>query len=125
MEVEPSRKGFAYCLVADLVGCTAWQRANDEFCFASIDASFVFLPDSWILCVPCASRWVWRLCVDRHEARTDGLEADLLALRLTRESNEHRIALFRRETLDPDMMEERARAYMNVAHPDEIIIFNN
>ncbi|PLW77573.1 FtsB family cell division protein [Cohaesibacter celericrescens] len=59
------------------------------------------------------------------KARTDGLEADLLALRLARETNEHRIALFRRETLDPDMMEERARAYMNVAHPDEIVIFNN
>ncbi len=59
------------------------------------------------------------------KARTDGLEADLLALRLVRESKEHRIALFRRETLDPDMMEERARANMNVAHPDEIVIFTN
>ena len=59
------------------------------------------------------------------KAKTDGLEADLLALRLEREAEEHRIALFRRETLDPDMMEERARAFMNVAHPDEVVIFNN
>nr|WP_321444496.1 septum formation initiator family protein [uncultured Cohaesibacter sp.] len=59
------------------------------------------------------------------KARADGLEADLHALRLVRESREHRIALFRRETLDPDMMEERARATMNVAHPDEIVILTN
>ena len=57
--------------------------------------------------------------------KIDGLEADLLSLRLKREALDHRIALFRRETLDPDMMDERARAYLNMAHPDELIIFNN
>ncbi len=55
----------------------------------------------------------------------DKLEADLLSARLKRESMEHRIALFRRETLDPDMMDERARAYLNMAHPDELVIFTN
>lgn len=55
----------------------------------------------------------------------DRLEADLLSARLKRETIEHRIALFRRATLDPDMMDERARAYMNMAHPDELIIFHN
>ena len=59
------------------------------------------------------------------KARSDSLEADLLALRLVREAKEHRIALFRRETLDPDMMDERARANMNVAHHDEVVIFIN
>ncbi|MCV6576111.1 MAG: septum formation initiator family protein [Cohaesibacter sp.] len=57
--------------------------------------------------------------------KADVLEADLLALRQQRELNEHRIALFRRETLDPDMMDERARLYVNMAHPDEIVILNN
>lgn len=57
--------------------------------------------------------------------KIDHMEADLLALRLEREGMEHRIALFRRETLDPDMMEERARIYMNMAHPDELIILHN
>lgn len=59
------------------------------------------------------------------KARADALEADLLAYRIERETEEHRIALFRRETLDPDMMDERARAYMNVAHPDELVILTN
>ena len=59
------------------------------------------------------------------KARSDALEADLLALRLEREAEEHRIALFRAATLDPDMMGERARTYMNVAHRDEIIILHN
>ncbi|WP_316862550.1 septum formation initiator family protein [uncultured Cohaesibacter sp.] len=57
--------------------------------------------------------------------QVDSLEADLLALRYEREAAEHRIALFRKETLDPDMMDERARVYLNVADPDEIVIFNN
>ncbi|SNZ07787.1 FtsB family cell division protein [Cohaesibacter gelatinilyticus] len=57
--------------------------------------------------------------------KVDVLEADLLALRQEREVQEHRIALFRRETLDPDMMDERARLYVNMAHPDEMVIFNN
>lgn len=57
--------------------------------------------------------------------KVDVLEADLLALRQEREVQEHRIALFRRETLDPDMMDERARLYVNMAHPDEMVIFKN
>lgn len=57
--------------------------------------------------------------------KVDVLEADLLALRQEREVQEHRIALFRRETLDPDMMDERARLYVNMAHPDEMVIFSN
>ncbi|WP_319414468.1 septum formation initiator family protein [uncultured Cohaesibacter sp.] len=59
------------------------------------------------------------------KVRADALEADLLSLRYVREAEEHRIALFRKETLDPDMMDERARAYLDVADPNEIVIFNN
>nr|WP_321525512.1 septum formation initiator family protein [uncultured Cohaesibacter sp.] len=59
------------------------------------------------------------------KVQADALEADLLDLRFQREAAEHRIALFRQGTLDPDMMDERARAYLDVADPNEIVIFNN
>ncbi|WP_320142159.1 septum formation initiator family protein [uncultured Cohaesibacter sp.] len=59
------------------------------------------------------------------KVQADALEADLLSLRYQREAAEHRIALFRKDTLDPDMMDERARAYLDLADPNEIVIFNN
>lgn len=36
---------------------------------------------------------------------------------------ERRVALLRPESLDRDMLEERARAVLNLAHPDERVIF--
>ena len=35
---------------------------------------------------------------------------------------EHRVSLLRPESLDRDMLEERARAVLNLAHPDERVI---
>ena len=47
-------------------------------------------------------------------------EAELAAERATLE---RRVALLRPESLDRDMLEERARAVLNLAHPDERVIF--
>ena len=47
-------------------------------------------------------------------------EAELAAERATLE---RRVALLRPESLDPDMLEERARAVLNLANPDERVIF--
>ncbi len=47
-------------------------------------------------------------------------EAELAA---ERGAMERRVALLRPESLDPDMLEERARAVLNLAHPDERVIF--
>ena len=35
---------------------------------------------------------------------------------------ERRVALLRSGSLDPDMLDERARAVLNLGHPDELVI---
>ena len=35
---------------------------------------------------------------------------------------EHRVALLRPDSLDPDMLDERARAVLNLGNPDELVI---
>ncbi len=35
----------------------------------------------------------------------------------------HRVALMRGNGLDPDLLDERARYVLNLAHPDDLIIF--
>ena len=99
------------------------QRKNSVLRHLALPAFFLLLIVYFVFHTLHGSYGVYALT--EMKLRTDSLEADLLALRLEREAEEHRIALFRRETLDPDMMDERARAYLNVAHPDEIVIFNN
>jgi cell division protein FtsB len=34
----------------------------------------------------------------------------------------HRVSLLRRDSLDPDMLEERAREVLNFTRPDEIVV---
>ncbi len=36
----------------------------------------------------------------------------------------HRVALMRGDGLDPDLLDERARDVLNLAHPDDLVIFN-
>ncbi len=40
-----------------------------------------------------------------------------------RQELEHRVNLLRRESLDPDLLEERARVVLNLGLPDEYVIF--
>ena len=40
----------------------------------------------------------------------------------TRDAGERRVALLRTASLDPDMLDERARAMLNVAKPDEVVV---
>jgi len=37
---------------------------------------------------------------------------------------DHRVALMRPDHTDPDILDERARMMLNLAQPDEIVIFN-
>ena len=41
-----------------------------------------------------------------------------------REKLEKRVDLLRPENLDLDMLEERARSVLGLAHPDELVIYN-
>ena len=59
----------------------------------------------------------------RIEAREAQLAAELVALRAGREALDGRVALLRPESLDPDMIDERARQALNFAHPEDIVVF--
>jgi cell division protein FtsB len=50
------------------------------------------------------------------------LEHELAALREVRTGLERDVALLRPETIDPDMLDERAREILNFAHPDDFVI---
>lgn len=57
--------------------------------------------------------------LDRDKAE---LTRELEEIRAVRMGLEHRVSLLRPESLDPDMLDERARAAVNLAHPDDITI---
>ena len=60
----------------------------------------------------------WRLQdeVERLRAERDKVAA-------ARSELEHKVQLMRPESIDPDMLDERARATLNLAHPNDITIF--
>lgn len=53
--------------------------------------------------------------------RIDRVEVELRAARETRQRLEHQVSLLRSDGLDRDMLDERARIVLGLAHPDEII----
>ncbi|MGH6866524.1 MAG: FtsB family cell division protein [Methyloceanibacter sp.] len=56
------------------------------------------------------------------ERRKEVLEGELAGLREVKERIERDVALLRPEKLDPDMLDERARAILNLAHPDDLVL---
>ena len=56
------------------------------------------------------------------ESRKDVLEGELAGLREVKERIERDVALLRPESLDPDMLDKRARAILNLAHPDDLVM---
>jgi len=58
----------------------------------------------------------------RYETRVVGLKAQLAGLKSQRQTLEHRIALLKPESLDPDMLEEQARGTLNLAHPRDVMV---
>lgn len=56
------------------------------------------------------------------EGRKAVLEGELAGLREVRARLERDVALLRPESLDPDMLDERARAILNLAHADDLIL---
>ena len=45
-------------------------------------------------------------------------------VRQSREQLDRQVALLRPESLDPDLLDERARATLDLVHPDDIVIFS-
>jgi cell division protein FtsB len=58
----------------------------------------------------------------RYEERVVSLKAELASLKGRRQELEHRIALLKPESLDPDMLEERSRDTLNLSHPRDVMI---
>ena len=56
------------------------------------------------------------------EKRKAVLEGELAGLAEVRQRLERDVALLRPQSLDPDMLDERARAILNLAHPDDLIM---
>lgn len=56
------------------------------------------------------------------EHRYAELEKELAVVRAEREELLRRVMLLRPESLDPDMVDERARASLNLVHPQELAI---
>jgi cell division protein FtsB len=50
------------------------------------------------------------------------LDAELSELRAERSEWERRVALLRPESVDPDMVDERARAMLDYVHPRDLIL---
>ena len=53
------------------------------------------------------------------------LAADLSAIKEQRTNIEHRVTLLRPESVDPDMLDEMARATLDVARPNELIVLDS
>ncbi|AXS40496.1 septum formation initiator family protein [Breoghania sp. L-A4] len=58
----------------------------------------------------------------RLDTKTARLQAELDELKQARLKLERRVVLLRPSSLDPDMIDERARASLNLVHRDEITI---
>jgi cell division protein FtsB len=56
------------------------------------------------------------------ERQKQVLEGELAGLEEVKGKVEHDVSLLRPESLDPDMLDERARAILNLAHPDDLVI---
>jgi cell division protein FtsB len=52
----------------------------------------------------------------------DELSRELARLKRERASWEHRVSLLRADRLDPDMLDERARAMLDYAHPNDLVL---
>jgi cell division protein FtsB len=52
------------------------------------------------------------------------LTAEIDRARAERAQWERRVALLRSEKIDPDMLDERARALLSYAHPNDLILLN-
>ena len=59
------------------------------------------------------------------ERRKDVLAGELAGLREVKQRLERDVALLRPESLDPDMLDERARAILNLAHSDDLIMLKH
>ena len=56
------------------------------------------------------------------DLQTSALSAELAKLQVERKQWERRVALLKSRGLDPDMLDERARALLEYAHPNDLTL---
>jgi cell division protein FtsB len=52
-------------------------------------------------------------------------QSELDSVRAERQALEHRVRLLRPESVDPDLLEEQARARLGLSEPDEVVILKD
>jgi len=57
-----------------------------------------------------------------YESKVQETTLQLKRIRFERQKLEHRVSLLRSDNLDPDLLEERVRAVLNLAYPNEVAI---
>ena len=62
------------------------------------------------------------LAMKRLDVEMAAAASELESLSERRGILEHRVSLLSPVALDPDMLEERARIMLNMAHPDDVVI---
>jgi cell division protein FtsB len=60
----------------------------------------------------------------RLQVQVKSLEGELNGLRAVRAKLDRDVGLMRADRLDPDMLDERARAILNFSHPNDIVIMD-
>lgn len=88
------------------------------------------LATAFLVCSALLSYFGYHLVAGGHgiraraalEKRIANLEGELAGLRAVRQRLERDVGLLRSEALDPDMLDERARAILNFARPNDLVI---
>jgi cell division protein FtsB len=62
---------------------------------------------------------------EKLKSQSAQLTGDLTAIQEQRANFEHRVALLRPESVDPDMLDEMARQTLDVARPGELIVLDS
>ncbi len=58
------------------------------------------------------------------QRKVEAMRAALTRIEAERQTLENRVQLLHPHSLDPDMLEERARAMLNYGYPDDIVILH-
>src|SRR5437763_5622911 len=55
----------------------------------------------------------------------DELSKELASLKVERATWQHRVSLLRSNGIDPDLFDERARAMLDYAHPNDLVLMRS